>query len=82
MPQLSIRGLRSAHGGPFDLDIGRGECVSLMGPSGSGKTLFMRLIADLDPGSGDVWLGGRERGTWSAPQWRRQVIYQTAEPAW
>ena len=82
MPRLSVRGLRSAHGGPFDLDIGDGECVSLMGPSGSGKTLFMRLIADLDPGVGEVRLNGRERDTWTAPQWRSQVVYQTAEPAW
>ncbi|MDB5829298.1 MAG: hypothetical protein JWQ73_3518 [Variovorax sp.] len=81
-PQLSIRALRSAHGGPFDLDIGRGECVSLMGPSGAGKTLFMRLVADLDPGVGEVRLNGRARETWSAPQWRSQVVYQTAEPAW
>jgi ABC-type iron transport system FetAB ATPase subunit len=82
MPQLSVRGLRSTQGGPFDLHIDRGECVSLMGPSGAGKTLFMRLVADLDPGVGEVRLNGRERETWSAPQWRSQVIYQTAEPAW
>ena len=80
--RLSLRGLHSAHGGPFDLDIGCGECVSLMGPSGSGKSLLLRLIADLDLGAGTVMLNGRERGTWSAPQWRCQVVYQAAEPAW
>ena len=79
---LGLRGLRSVHGGPFDLDIGRGECVSLMGPSGSGKSLLMRLIADLDPGTGTVSLHGRQRDAWSAPEWRRQVVYQAAEPAW
>lgn len=79
---LGLRGLRSVHGGPFDLDIGRGECVSLMGPSGSGKSLLMRLIADLDPGTGTVCLHGRQRNAWSAPEWRRQVVYQAAEPAW
>src|ERR1700712_2339544 len=82
LPQLSVRGLRSTHGGPFDMDIDAGECVSLMGPSGAGKTLFMRLVADLDPGTGEVRLSGRERDTWTAPQWRSQVVYQTAEPAW
>jgi ABC-type iron transport system FetAB ATPase subunit len=82
LPQLSVRGLRSAHGGPFDLHIDRGECVSLMGPSGAGKTLFLRLVADLDPGVGEVRLNGRERDTWTAPQWRSQVVYQTAEPVW
>lgn len=82
MSQLSVRGLRSAHVGPLDLDIASGECVALMGPSGSGKTLLMRLIADLDPGNGAVLLNGRARETWSAPQWRSQVVYQSAEPAW
>jgi len=42
----------------------------------------MRLIADLDPGTGSVALNGRERDSWSAPDWRRQVVYQAAEPAW
>src|SRR5437868_15421851 len=77
-----LRGLRSVHGGPFDLDIGRGECVSLMGPSGSGNSLLMRLIADLDPGTGTVRLHGRQRDAWSAPEGRRQVVYAAAVPAW
>jgi len=58
---LSIRGLRSAHGGPFDLDLPRGECASIVGPSGVGKSLFLRLVADLDPGTGSVTLDGRSR---------------------
>lgn len=79
---LSIRDLRSAHGGPFDLDLGRGECASIVGPSGVGKSLFLRRVADLDPGSGSVTLDGQPREAWRPTAWRRQVIYQAAEPAW
>jgi ABC-type iron transport system FetAB ATPase subunit len=81
-PLLRIRELRSPHGGPFDIDIHRGECTVIVGKSGAGKSVFLRLLADLDPGTGTVELSGRRRETWSAPQWRRKVVYQAAEPAW
>ncbi len=81
-PFLAVRGLRSAFGGPFDLDVARGECLSIVGKSGSGKSVLLRLIADMDPGQGTVDLVGRSRETWSGPEWRRQVVYQAAEPAW
>ncbi|CAN5192407.1 ATP-binding cassette domain-containing protein [soil metagenome] len=82
MALLDIRGLRSDFGGPFDLQIDRGECISIVGRSGAGKSVFLRLVADLDPGSGTVLLDERLRESWTAPQWRAQVIYQAAEPAW
>jgi ABC-type iron transport system FetAB ATPase subunit len=79
---LEISSLRTRGGGAIDLSAARGECVCILGKSGSGKSVFLRLVADLDPGEGSVALDGVERKTLSGPQWRRRVIYQAAEPAW
>ncbi len=80
--QLSIQALQSEHAGPFSLDIHHGECIALLGSSGSGKSLFLRMIADLDPNTGTLHLKGQSRESYSAPEWRSKVIYQSAEPAW
>jgi putative ABC transport system ATP-binding protein len=43
----------------LDLDIAKGEFVSLMGPSGSGKTTLLNLIGGLDtPTSGEITVAG------------------------
>jgi ABC-type iron transport system FetAB ATPase subunit len=77
-----VKGLRSAFAGPFELDLGAGACAAITGPSGSGKSLFLRMIADLDPNQGDVWLNGKERASMPAPAWRKQAIYVSAESGW
>ena len=82
MALLELIGLRSQLAGPFDLQLEAGECVAITGASGAGKSLFLRLIADLDPGEGQVLLNGRERRNWPPPTWRRQVLYNAAEPGW
>ena len=52
--------------GPLDLDVRRGEFVSLLGPSGCGKSTALRLIAGLGaPSGGHVGVahgGGEARG--------------------
>jgi ABC-type iron transport system FetAB ATPase subunit len=80
--RLLVKGLRSAFAGPFDLDLGEGGCAAITGPSGSGKSLFLRMIADLDPNQGEVWLDGKARASMAAPQWRKRAIYVSAESGW
>ena len=79
---LLVKQLRSAFAGPFELELGTGACTAITGPSGSGKSLFLRMIADLDPNQGQVWLNGRERASLPAPAWRRQASYVSAESGW
>jgi NitT/TauT family transport system ATP-binding protein len=46
--------------GPIDLDVHKGELVSLLGPSGCGKSTALRLIAGLsEPTSGIVRVANR-----------------------
>jgi putative ABC transport system ATP-binding protein len=79
---LLVKALRSEFAGPFELTLGAGACVAITGPSGSGKSLFLRMIADLDPNQGEVWLNGIERASLPAPAWRNRATYVAAESGW
>lgn len=81
-PALQIVNLRSDDHGPYTLTVGAGECVSLSGPSGVGKSRLLRMIADLDPCTGEVRLGEAVCRAMPAPQWRRRVCYLPAEAGW
>lgn len=42
----------------IDLDIAKGEVVSIVGPSGAGKTTLLQIMGTLDkPDNGEVWIG-------------------------
>ncbi|MCO4318010.1 ABC transporter ATP-binding protein [Phyllobacterium sp. 21LDTY02-6] len=44
----------------LDLEIERGEFVSLLGPSGSGKTTILMMLAGFEnPTSGTIWADGK-----------------------
>jgi NitT/TauT family transport system ATP-binding protein len=44
----------------IELDVGRGEFVSLIGPSGCGKSTLLRVIGDLiEPSTGDIQVNGK-----------------------
>lgn len=46
----------------INLDIKKGEFISLLGPSGCGKTTLLRIIADLiQPTQGSVHIGGMQQ---------------------
>jgi len=70
VPIISIRGLRKIyHAGEVDvhalrgvdLDVQRGEFVSIVGPSGSGKSTLFNVIGGLaPPTSGTIHIAGRD----------------------
>jgi putative ABC transport system ATP-binding protein len=69
-PIISIRGLRKIyHAGEVDvhalrgvdLDVQRGEFVSIVGPSGSGKSTLFHIVGGLTPPtSGTIHIAGRD----------------------
>jgi putative ABC transport system ATP-binding protein len=81
-PALTVKQLRSELAGPFELNLGSGTCAAITGASGSGKSLFLRMVADLDPNEGEVWLNQQLRAAMPAPAWRKQVTYVAAESGW
>ncbi len=62
----------------IDLDIERGEMVTIVGPSGAGKSTLLHLIGTLDlPTSGQILYGGRDvtlLGSSELAEFRNQSI--------
>src|SRR5262249_61869633 len=68
----------------IDLDIGRGDFVSLMGASGSGKSTLLNLIAGIDrPTSGQILVNGSDLTKLSRAQlahWRARHVGHIFQP--
>jgi iron complex transport system ATP-binding protein len=56
-----------------DLDVDRGEWVSIVGPNGSGKTTLLRYIAGLVDGPGELRLDGRRAASYTRRE-RAQLV--------
>jgi putative spermidine/putrescine transport system ATP-binding protein len=76
-PALVLRGLRKSFGSAVavdgvDLEVGRGEFVTLLGPSGSGKTTTLRMVAGfMTPSGGSIEIDGADMTR--VPPYRRDV---------
>ena len=73
--RLKVDGLRKTYGSVValhgaDLEVRRGEFLTLLGPSGSGKTTLLMMVAGLlYPDDGDIWIEGRN-ATFAPPNKR------------
>lgn len=64
--------------GPLDLEIPRGQRVSLIGANGSGKTTFMRLVSGLlEATEGEILVSGEPVGSFEA---RAEISYIPDDP--
>ena len=44
----------------IDLDVGKGEFISLIGPSGCGKSTLLRIVGDIiEPSAGEISVNGK-----------------------
>ncbi len=82
-PIVRFRGVSKTYDGRtpvvagLDLEIRRGEFLTLLGPSGSGKTTTLMMLAGFeDPSAGTIELDGRRIDTMPAHQRGIGVVFQ------
>lgn len=81
-PFLEVRHLRKSFGNHLivdidQLDIRKGEIISILGPSGCGKTTFLRLLAGFDHADqGQILLEGQDIGSLAPNKRRINTVFQ------
>ncbi|WP_349295744.1 ABC transporter ATP-binding protein (plasmid) [Thioclava sp. 'Guangxiensis'] len=61
----------------FNLDIEKGEFISLLGPSGCGKTTVLRMVAGFErPSAGSITIDGREVSSLKPNQRNIGMVFQ------
>jgi len=91
VPMISVRGLGKSFGGHrvlqgIDLDVRRGEVLTLIGPSGSGKTTVLRCMNFLEAyDEGEVRIRGALLGYRRGPDGRllpesERIVAEVREP--
>jgi putative spermidine/putrescine transport system ATP-binding protein len=79
---LDLRAVRKTFGATValdhaDLQVRRGEFLTLLGPSGSGKTTLLRLIVGFEvPTSGEILLRGQDISRLSPAQRELGMVFQ------
>lgn len=79
---LAVVNLTIEEKGPYSFQIESGNCLMITGQSGAGKSLLLRMIADLIPHRGDVFLNSQSCSTFKPSEWRRKITYVAAETGW
>jgi ABC-type Fe3+/spermidine/putrescine transport system ATPase subunit len=90
---LEVRGLTKHYGSTpvirkVDLEVRRGETLTLLGPSGCGKSTTLRMIAGLErPDEGEIRINGAvvasaERGIFLAPEKRNVGLVFQSYAVW
>ncbi|MBE9639521.1 ABC transporter ATP-binding protein [Salipiger mangrovisoli] len=61
----------------FNLDVEKGEFISLLGPSGCGKTTVLRMVAGFEsPSAGNITIEGREVSSLKPNQRNIGMVFQ------
>ena len=79
---VRFEGVRKTYGGGaaaavvgLDLEIARGELMTLLGPSGSGKTTTLMMLAGFEmPSAGRICSKPRHRAYRPAQAWHRRGV--------
>ncbi len=82
MSFLSLNNISKSYGSTlavedFNLEVERGEFISLLGPSGCGKTTTLQMIAGFEePSSGSIHINGRDMTSVSPSARDIDIVFQ------